>query len=84
MSCKLFNKFFKTVNYILLNNFIRVKDVKGFVNCPSLFDFNVCRCSILNCRFTKIHGPPSLRLPKAISKFEVLLVKIFSIKQKLN
>ena len=50
VSCKPFYKFSKPVLQILLNNFIKRKDVTGFVNCLCLFDFNVCRCATLTCR----------------------------------
>ena len=55
-------------------------DVSRFVNGLCLFDFNICSCSTLNLRYKKFTAPG----PSALSKFEILLVKIFGLKQKLN
>ena len=41
VSCKLFTKYFQPTHHILLNNFIKMVDVTGFVNRLCLFDVNV-------------------------------------------
>lgn len=61
-----------------------MKGVTGFVNDLCLFDLNVFRYSILNCRCIKIHNHWPLWPFQLINTFEILLVKIFTAKQKLH
>ena len=81
VSCELFNKFFKLIHYIFLNNFIRMIDAVGSANRLCLFDFSVSSFSTFNHSYIKIYDP---RLPQPPKVFTILLVKMLSLKQKLN